>query len=154
MMKRHLLIAVALVALIVAACSGATTTASTTAPTVASTSAPAHAPTTAASAPTPSQAAVARCAETPGVAPSATVEWNVPVVGSPTIKAGQAVAFTTIGTSPTVTEWGANGQAAVNPCIDKELLTTKTVVVTFYQPGAYLIGCRKVADMKTVIHVQ
>jgi plastocyanin len=108
-------------------------------------------------APTPSasQPAALRCAETPNAPASATVQWNLPVVGSPTIKAGQAVAFIADAGTPTVTEWGTNGAAVAGPCIDKELRTTpETVVVTFYQPGDYLIGCRKVADMKTVVHVQ
>jgi plastocyanin len=108
-------------------------------------------------APTPSasQPAALRCAETPSASASASVQWNLPVVGSPTIKAGQAVAFIADAGTPTVTEWGTNGVAVADPCIDKELLTTpETVVVTFYQPGDYLIGCRKVADMKTVVHVQ
>ena len=90
------------------------------------------------SAPTPtsvpaSQAAVVRCAETPDVAPSATVYWNIPVVGGePTIKAGQAVAFITTGPSPTVTE-GTNGMPAANACIDKTIgsdAATMSVVVS------------------------
>ena len=105
-----------------------------------------------------SQVAAVRCAETPNVAPSATVQWNIPVVGGePTIKAGQAVAFVTIGFSPTVTEWGTNGQPAESPCIDKTIgsdATTMKVVVTFYQPGDYNITCRKTPkDMHTVVHV-
>jgi len=68
---------------------------------------------------------------------------------------GQAVAFIADAGTPTVTDWTTNGVAAADPCIDKELLATpETVVVTFYQPGDYLIGCRKVAAMNTVVHVQ
>ena len=89
--------------------------------------------------------------------PSATVQWNIPVVGGePTIKAGQAVAFVTTGSSPTVTE-GTNGQPAANACIDKTIgsaVGQMSVVVTFYQPGDYSITCRKIPqDMHTVVHV-
>ena len=105
--------------------------------------------------PSASQPAALRCAETPNASASATVQWNLPVVGSPTIQAGQAVAFIADAGTRTVTEWTTNGVAAADPCIDKELLATpETVVVTFYQPGDYLIGCRKVAAMNTVVHVQ
>ena len=104
-----------------------------------------------------SQVAAVRCAETPTAKPSATVQWNIPVVGGdPTIKAGQAVAFITTGPSPTVTE-GTNGQPAANACIDKTIgsdATTMKVVVTFYQPGDYNITCRKIPqDMHTVVYV-
>lgn len=103
-----------------------------------------------------SQAAV-RCAETPNVVPSGTVQWNIPVVGGePTIKAGQAVEFITTGFSPTVTEW-TNGRPADDPCIDKTIGSnagTMSVVVTFYQPGDYDITCRKTpGSMHTVVHV-
>ena len=48
--------------------------------------------------------------------PSATVHWTTPVVGGePTIKAGQAVAFTTTGPSPTVTE-RTDGRPAATAC--------------------------------------
>ena len=110
-------------------------------------------------APTPSasQPAALRCAETPDAVPSATVQWNVPVVGGePTIKAGQAVAFVTTGPSPTVTE-GTNGKPAKNACIDKTIgskATAMELVVTFYQPGDYNITCRNnPAHMHTVVHV-
>ena len=104
-----------------------------------------------------SQVAAVRCAETPDVAPSVTLDWNLPVAGEePTIKAGQAVAFTTIGPSPTVTE-GTNGKPAANACIDKTIgsdVGQMTVVVTFYQPGDYNISCRKhPEDMHTIVHV-
>jgi plastocyanin len=169
-MHRRLSILVSVVALVGGACGGAATatpttipttvatTAPTAAPTVAPTSAPTSAPTPAPTpGPTPSQAAVVRCAETPDVTPSATVQWNIPVVGGePTIKAGQAVAFTTTGPSPTVTE-GTNGKPAANACIDKTIgsdVGQMTVVVTFYQPGDYSITCRKIPeDMHTVVHV-
>jgi plastocyanin len=104
-----------------------------------------------------SHVAVVRCAKTPNVAPSATVQWNVPVVGGePTIKAGQAVAFVTTGPSPTVTE-GTNGKPAKNACIDKTIgskATAMELVVTFYKPGDYNITCRNnPAHMHTVVHV-
>lgn len=112
--------------------------------------------------PSPGQApashvAVVRCAKTPDVAPSATVQWNVPVVGGePTIKARQAVAFVTKGPSTTVTE-GTNGKPARNACIDKAIGTKATameVVVTFYQPGDYNITCRNnPVHMHAVVHV-
>jgi plastocyanin len=106
-----------------------------------------------------SQAAAVRCAETPGVTPSATVQWTSLVEGAePTIKAGQAVKFVTTGFSPTVTEWGTNGHPADNPCIDKTIgsdVGPMSVVVTFYQPGDYNITCRKTPlSMHTVVHVQ
>jgi len=105
-----------------------------------------------------SPVAAARCAETPDAAPSATVQWNIPVVGGePTIKAGQAVEFVTTGLSPTVTE-GTNGKPAASACIDKTIgsaAATMSVVVTFYQPGDYSITCRKVPEtMHTVVHVK
>ena len=171
MRNRRLAILTTVVALIGAACGGASTAspaptssaASTPGPTAtpAATATQTQGPTgTPAAAPTlapASQAAVVRCAETPDVAPSATVLWNIPVVGGePTIKAGQAVAFITTGPSPTVTE-GTNGKAAANACIDKTIgsdATTMKVVVTFYQPGDYSITCRKVPeDMHAVVHV-
>jgi len=120
-------------------------------------------PTAAPASPTPTAApaspvAAARCAETPDAAPSATVQWNIPVVGGePTIKAGQAVEFVTTGLSPTVTE-GTNGKPAASACIDKTIgsaAATMSVVVTFYQPGDYSITCRKVPEtMHTVVHVK
>jgi plastocyanin len=126
---------------------------STPAPTPSASLTPSASPT-----PSASQPAALPCAETPNVAPSATVQWTEPVVGAePTIKAGQAVEFVTTGFSPTVTEW-TNGKPADNPCIDKTIgsdATTMKVVVTFYQPGDYNITCRKTPeDMHTVVHVQ
>ena len=171
MQNRRLAILITVVALAGAACSGASTAtpAPTSSPvttpgptaTPAGTAAATHAP-TATPAPTPtadpaSPVAAARCAETPDAAPSATVQWNVPVVGGePTIKAGQAVAFTTTGSSPTVTE-GTNGKPAANACIDKTIgsdATAMSVVVTFNQPGDYSITCRKAPEeMHAVVHV-
>jgi plastocyanin len=77
------------------------------------------------------------------------------VEGSPTIKAGQAVAFITQGNlGPTVTE-GTNGKAAVDACIDVTLRARSPLVVTFYRPGVYNIFCRKApTTMLTVVHVQ
>jgi hypothetical protein len=102
-----------------------------------------------------SQALPVRCALTPDASPSATIEWNLPVQGNATIKAGQAVAFVTqADQGPTVTE-GTNGTAAAKPCVDEELLPKSPVVVTFYDPGDYNIFCRKTpSDMRAVIHVQ
>ena len=75
----------------------------------------------------------------------------------PTIKAGQAVAFVTIGSAPTVTEW-TNGQPAESPCIDKVIgsdVGPMSVVVTFYHPGDYDITCRVIPlEMHTVVHVK
>jgi plastocyanin len=126
------------------------TAAATPAPTATTAPTPASAPAT--------QAAVVRCAETPDAPPSATVQWNIPVVGGePTIKVGQAVAFVTTGPSPTVTE-GTNGQPAANACIDKTIgsdAAAMSVVVTFYQPGDYSITCRKIPEeMHTIVHVR
>jgi plastocyanin len=77
----------------------------------------------------------------------------------PTITAGQAVAFVTIGSAPTVTEWGTNGQPAESPCIDKVIGSDTnngmSVVVTFYHPGDYNIACRVIPlEMHTIVHVQ
>ena len=115
------------------------------------------------SAPTPtaapaSQTAVASCAETPGVKPSATVQWNIPVTGGePTITAGKAVKLITTGPSPTVTE-GTDGKPAANACIDATIgsdAVAMSIVVTFYEPGDYSITCRKVpGEMHTVVHVR
>ena len=87
--------------------------------------------------------------------PSATVQWNAKVEGSPTITAGQAVAFITQSPlGPTVTE-GTNGTAVADACIDKTLAAMVPLVVTFYQPGTYNIFCRKAPSiMITVVHVQ
>jgi len=178
--NRRLAILITAVALVAAGCSGASTAnptltsspvlaprpATTPAATAPATPAPTAAATlapTATPAPTPtaapaSQAAVVRCAETPGVAPSATVHWNIPVTGGePTIKAGQAVTFVTTGLSPTVTE-GTDGKPAANACVDATIGSAAAamgVVVTFYEPGDYSITCRKVpGDMHTIVHVQ
>jgi plastocyanin len=165
--RRRLLASLAIV-MLVAGCAGGASTAPTTVATPGPTATPAATPTVtpapaATPAPTPSAApaspvAVARCVETPDAAPSATVQWNVPVVGGePTITAGQAVAFITTGPSPTVTE-GTNGKPAANACIDKTIgsdASAMSVVVTFDQPGDYSITCRKIPEeMHTVVHVQ
>ena len=111
-------------------------------------------PTSAPASPSASQVAVVRCAETPDASPSATVQWDETVVGSPTIEAGQAVAFITTEAPDTVTE-GMNGPLAVNPCIDKRLSENHpSVVVTFYQPGDYYLFCRLLTSMNTVVHVK
>jgi plastocyanin len=165
--RRRLLPSLAVV-MLAAGCAGSSITTPTTVATAGPTATPTATMTatqapSVTSAPTPtsapaSQAAIVRCAETPGVAPSATVEWNIPVVGGePTIKAGQAVAFVTGFSSPTVTE-GTDGTPAANACIDKTIgsdAAAMSVVVTFYQPGDYSITCRKVPEeMHTVVHVQ
>jgi plastocyanin len=75
----------------------------------------------------------------------------------PTITAGQAVAFVTIGSAPTVTE-STNGQPAESPCIDKVIgsdVGPMSVVVTFYHPGDYSIACRVIPlEMHTIVHVR
>lgn len=157
---RQRLLACLAILILPAGCAGngsPTSTPSST-PTRSATPAP-----TVTSVPTPtsaaaSQEAVLRCAETPDVAPSATISWNIPVVGGePTIKAGQAVAFVTSGPSPTVTE-GTNGKPTANACIDKTIgsaAASMSVVVTFYEPGDYNITCRKIPeDMHTEVHVR
>jgi plastocyanin len=103
-----------------------------------------------------SQAANARCAVTPGATPVATVKWNVKVEGgSPTIKAGEAVAFATQEAGrPTVTE-GTKGTPVAQPCVDKVLDPNSSIVVTFYQPGVYNLFCRNLPEtMYTVVNVQ
>jgi plastocyanin len=180
-MNRRVVLGVAFAAtIVIGACSAAAApSAASPAPSVAaagpSVAAPSAAPASLVPAPTPTPApatstsvtpnatlalasqAAARCAETPDAVPSATVQWNIPVVGGePTIKAGQAVAFITTGPSPTVTE-GTDGQPAANACIDKTVgsaVGQMAVVVTFYQPGDYNITCRKIpGSMHTVVHV-
>jgi plastocyanin len=142
---------------------GRTSRPAATAPTPTATAAATPAPTET-PAPTPtaapaSQAAVVRCAETPDAKPSATVQWSrgVAMGAEPTIKAGQAVAFVTIGSAPTVTEW-TNGQPAESPCIDKVIgsdVDPMSVVVSFYQPGDYNIACRVIPlEMHTIVHVR
>lgn len=161
--RQRLLASLAIV-MLAAGCAGSGSPTPTPSPTATPTATPSATPAPAVtSAPTPtaapaSQAAAARCAETPDAAPSATVQWNIPVVGGePTIKAGQAVAFVTTGPSPTVTE-GTNGQPAANACIDTTIgsdAAAMSVVVTFYEPGDYSITCRKIPeDMQTVVHVR
>ena len=75
----------------------------------------------------------------------------------PTITAGHAVAFVTIGSAPTVTEWGTSGQPAESPCIDKVIgsdVGPMSVVVTFYHPGDYNIACRVIPlEMHAIVHV-
>lgn len=164
--RQRLLAGLAIV-MLAAGCAGngspTLTPSSTPGPTAAATATTTATPAPAVTAaPTPtsalvSEAAIVRCAETPDAAPSATVHWNIPVVGGePTIKAGQAVAFITTGPSPTVTE-GTNGRPAANACIDKTIgsdAAAMSVVVTFYQPGDYSITCRKIPEeMHTVVHV-
>jgi hypothetical protein len=99
--------------------------------------------------------AALRCASTPNASPIATVQWNQTVHGSPTIKAGEAVAFITQSDrGPTVTE-GIRGKPAVDLCIDKVLVQRSPLVVTFYQPGDYNVFCRLAPEvMYTVVHVQ
>ena len=76
------------------------------------------------------------------------------VVGSPTIKAGQAVAFITQSNmGPTVTE-GSDGIAVEGACVDVGLAARVPMVVTFYKPGTYNIFCRKAPTiMLTVVTV-
>lgn len=59
------------------------------------------------------------------------------------------MAFITDEPGVTVTE-GSNGKAAVNACIDEELLLNTPLLVTFYQPGDYRIFCR--LD-RTLMHI-
>ena len=135
-----------------AGCSGNTssTPASTPGQTIAATAGVSPTPTAVPA----SQSAVVRCAETPEASPSATVMWNETVVGSPTIEAGQAVAFVTGDAPATVTE-GKNAFLAVNPCVDKTLSDAKpSVVVTFYLPGDYHLFCRLLNSMNTIVHVK
>ncbi len=153
----------ATLALALAACSGANPSASPSASVSSSTAAEpsaSQAPTVS-QAPSASQApasqvASARCALTPDASPSATVQWNSFVQGSPTIKAGQAVTFITqSGAGPTVTEGTVNWTAVADACIDELLVARLPLVVTFYQPGDYNIFCRMFAsNMRTVVHVQ
>ena len=109
-----------------------------------------------------SQVASVRCSLTPAASRSATVQWNLKVEGSPTIKAGQAVAFITQSNmGPTVTEAltaaemkATNGTAPAAACIDEALVAKSPLVVTFYRPGSYNIFCRKAPTiMRTVVHV-
>ena len=106
-------------------------------------------------APPASHAPGDRCASTPNASPTATVQWNRKVEGSPTIKAGQAVAFITQSdVGPTVTE-GIKGTPAANPCIDKVLAQRTPLVVTFYKRGVYNLYCRLAPSiMFTVVYVQ
>jgi plastocyanin len=99
----------------------------------------------------------ARCAVTPEAVAAATIQWNMQVYGgNPTIKAGEAVAFiTSLSHKPTVTEGTPAHTAVPQPCVDKELLAGRPLVVTFYKPGVYHLFCRKLPPaMNTVVTVQ
>ena len=103
---------------------------------------------------TVTKTATTDCAATPHASPVATVQWNPQVKGSPTIKAGQAVAFVTQNYGgPTVTE-GKNGTAVAHPCTDATLQYRSPLILTFPKPGVYHIFCRKApTTMFTVVRV-
>jgi len=101
-----------------------------------------------------------RCAVTPDVSPSATIEVVTDSLGivnfgpGVSIKAGEAVAFTNGNTSRhTITE-GTYGEAVDGACVDASLENITTVIVTFYEPGEYKITCRPHPIMQTSVTVE
>jgi plastocyanin len=96
----------------------------------------------------------ARCAVSPDASPNATIQVLGLAFGAEvTIKAGQAVVFTNGAVAHTITE-GTRGKAASNACVDEPIGASKSVIVTFKEPGDYQITCTIHSSMQTVVHVQ
>jgi plastocyanin len=130
--------AVAVTALLLAACGGATPTPG------ASSDADASEPATAGG-----------CSLQADADPSATMQISGSAFGDEiTIAAGEAVEFTNQdAVGHTVTE-GTGGVADADACVDESIAGGASLVVRFTDPGDYQITCRIHATMQTVIHVE
>lgn len=101
----------------------------------------------------PNPSGIARCAVIPGASTNATFQVGALSFGpSVTIKAGQAVVFTSGAVAHTITE-GTNGRAVAGACVNVPIAAFQNVVMTFNQPGDYQITCTIHPRMQTGVHV-
>jgi plastocyanin len=106
--------------------------------------------------PTPAASSDAgRCSLQADADPSATVQISGSVFGDEvTIAAGEAVEFTNEDSlGHTVTE-GTGGVADADACVDESIAGGASLVVRFTEPGDYQITCKVHPAMQTVVHVE